>query len=131
MNVPCLIGCWLPIVLLVGCGEPPPPPKPNTLEADFSFNDAGDTVKIVNKNRDEWRKLYVTFIDRYQRRYYYIDEKLVLKPNFAISIPLEYFKDAEGNPLKGKKEAHWRWRIEDGTRSWRLQKTTEFPTSKQ
>lgn len=123
-------GLALVCVLAAGCqGGPAIVEKPRTLEADFSFNAAGDTVTIKNKNTTAWHKLYVTLLDDHQRRYYYIDETLTLQPNESIQVPLRAFKDKDGMPFQGTKDNHWRWRIEDGTRSWRLQKTTDFPTS--
>lgn len=120
--------CIVVLAAAAGCGVEQLPPKPNSLEADISFNDAGDAVTIVNKNRETWHRLYVTFIDKYQRRYYYLDDERYVKPDESVVIPLREFADAEGNPLTGDKSLHWRWRLETGSLIWRFQTATDFPT---
>lgn len=114
--------------LMCGCGPERLPEKPSALDADIRFSDDGNKVVIVNKNRDAWHKLYVTFIDDHRYRFYYIDKDLTLRPGQSIAIPLKAFKDEEGNPMNRTKEDFWRFRIEDSRRVWRLQKATNFPT---
>lgn len=104
------------------------PEKPYTLNADITFNAAGDTAYFRNNNDTAWRKIYITFMNRDRHRWFYVNRELVIQPGQRLKLPLSHFRDDDGNPLTLTRDALWRWRIEDSTRAWIHQQATEWPT---